>query len=165
MLCFRFPDRLVKICADCNFFSAQKKKKVGDRPVQRFQFLSKVKTISLREFVRADFRIFSVFNIYIKNNNIATVLTRPSTLVAIYFDKCSHIPASNVIKAVRHNAPLSLLYEDGHPRCKGFRLGVKCAVRRKSGQIVYRFVRPVYNYDFRVSAIPVSCKICCSFWT
>ena len=33
MLCFRFPDRLVKICADCNFFSAQKKKKkVGDRP-------------------------------------------------------------------------------------------------------------------------------------
>ena len=68
---------------------------------------------------------------------MATVLTRPSTLVAIYFDKCSHISASNVIKAVRHNAPLSVLYEDGHPRCKGFRFGVKCAVRRKSGQIVY----------------------------
>ena len=63
-----------------------------------------------------------------------SVLTRPSTLVAIYFDKCSHIPASNVIKALRHNIPLSLLYEDGHPRCKGFRFGVKWAVRRKSGQ-------------------------------
>ena len=137
MLCFRFPDRLVKICADCNFFRAQKnkkKKKSVTDLVQRFRFLSKVKTISLQEFVRADFRIFSVFNIYIKNNNITTVLTRPSTLVAIYFDKCSHIPASNVIKAVRHNARLSLLYEDGHPRCKAFRFGVKCAVRRKSGQ-------------------------------
>ena len=76
MLCFRFPDRLVKICADCNFFSAQKKKKSATDPVQRFRFLSKVKTISLREFVRADFRIFSVFNIYIKNNNMATVLTQ-----------------------------------------------------------------------------------------
>ena len=67
MLCFRFPDRLVKICADCNFFSAQKKKKKkksATDPVQRFRFLSKVKTISLREFVRADFRIFSVFNNY-----------------------------------------------------------------------------------------------------
>ena len=127
MLCFRFPNRLVKICTDCNFLSAQKKKKKkksATDPVQRFRFLSKVKTISLREFVRDDFRIFLVFNIYIKNNNIATVLTRPSTLVAIYFDKCSHIPASNVIKAVWHNAPLSLLYEDGHPRCKGFRFGV-----------------------------------------
>ena len=78
-------------------------KKSATDPVQRFRFLSKVKTISLREFVRADFRIFSVFNIHIKNNNMATVLTRPSTLVAIYFDKCSHIPASNVIKAVRHS--------------------------------------------------------------
>ena len=95
-------------------------------PVQRFQFLTKVKTISLREFVRANFRIFSVFNIYIRTTwLLCSVLTRPSTLVAIYFDKRSHIPASNVIKAVRHNAPLSLLYKDGHPRCKGFRFGVK----------------------------------------
>ena len=50
-------------------------------------------------------------------------------------------------------------------------------VRRKSGQIVsslhigliefnkLTFIRRVYNYDFRVSAIPVCCKICCSFWT
>ena len=97
---------------------------------------------------------------------MATVLTRPSTLVAIYFDKCSHIPALNVMKAVRHNAPLSLLYEDGHPWCKGFRFGVKCAVRRKSGQIVYSlhigliefnkltFIRPVYNYDFSCICYP-----------
>ena len=69
MLCFRFPDRLVKICADCNFFSAQKKKKKSATdPVQRFRFLSKVKTISLREFVRADFRIFSVFSGYVRGS-------------------------------------------------------------------------------------------------
>ena len=72
---------------------------------------------------------------------------------------------------------LSMLYEEGHPRWKGFRFGGKCAVRRKSGQIVYSlhisliefnkltFIRPIYNYNFRVSAIHVSCKICCSFWT
>ena len=35
---------------------------------------------------------------------------------------------------VINRSALSLLYEDGHPRCKGFRFGVKCAVRRKSGQ-------------------------------
>ena len=78
----------------------------------------------------------SAEEIYLEQNRtwlLCSVLTRPSTLVAIYFDKCSHIPASNVIKALRHNVPLSLLYEDGHPRCKGFRFGVKCAVRRKSG--------------------------------
>ena len=82
---------------------------------------------------------------------------------------CEPNGSGELIKAVRHNAPLSLLYEDGHPRCKGFRFGVKCAVRSKSGQIVYSlhigliefnkltFIRPVYNYDFRVSAIPVCC--------
>ena len=87
----------------------------------------------------------SAEEIYLEQNRtwlLCSVLTRPSTLVAIYFDKCSHIPASNVIKALRHNAPLSLLYEDGHPRCKRFRFGVKCAVRRESGQkktkITYR---------------------------
>ena len=42
----------------------KKKKKSATDPVQRFRFLSKVKIISLREFVRADFRIFSVFNNY-----------------------------------------------------------------------------------------------------
>ena len=133
MLCFRFPDRLVKICADCNFFSAQKKKKkVGDRPCSTIPVFIK----SQNHFVtRICPRRFSdIFGLQSATWLLCSVLTRPSTLVAIYFDKCSHIPASNVIKALRHNAPLSLLYEDGHPRCKGFRFGVKCAVRRKSGQ-------------------------------
>ena len=139
MLCFRFPDRLVKICADCNFFLAlrKKKKKVGDRPCSTIPVFIKSQNHFVNENLSAP--IFGYFRSLTLRSRTTTwllcsVLTRPSTFVAIYFDKCSHIPASNVIKALRHNVPLSLLYEDGHPRCKGFRFGVKCAVRRKSGQ-------------------------------
>ena len=135
MLCFRFPDRLVKICADCNFFSAQKK---SWRPTlfNDSGFYHKSKPFRYENLSAPIFGYFRSLTFTSRTTTWlpCSVLTRPSTLVAIYFDKCSHIPDSNVIKAVRHNAPLSLLYEDGHPRCKGFRFGVKCAVRRKSGQ-------------------------------
>ena len=137
MLCFRFPDRLVKICADCNFFSAQKKKKVGDRPCSTIPvFYQKSKPFRYENLSAPIFGYFRSLTFTSRTTIwlLCSVLTRPSILVAIYFDKCSHIPAPNVIIAVRHNAPLFLLYKDGHPRCKGFRFGVKCAVRRKSGQ-------------------------------
>ena len=140
MLCFRFPDRLVKICADCNFFSAQKKKKKkkSRRPTlfNDSGFYQKSKPFRYENLSAPIFGYFRSLTLRSRTTTwlLCSVLTRPSTLVAIYFDKCSHIPASNVIKALRHNVPLSLLYEDGHPRCKGFRFGVKCAVRRKSGQ-------------------------------
>ena len=136
MLCFRFPDRLVKIYADCNFFRAQNKKKKKSRRPTLFNdsgFYQKSKPF---RYENLSAPIFGYFHLTFTSRTttwlLCSVLTRPSTLVAIYFDKCSHIPASNVITAVRHNAPLSLLYEDGHPRCEGFQFGVKCAVRRKS---------------------------------
>ena len=139
MLCFQFPDRLVKICADCNFFSAQKKKKKKSRRPTLFNdsgFYQKSKPFHYENLSAPIFGYFRSLTLRSRTTTwlLCSVLTRPSTLVAIYFDKCSHIPASNVIKALRHNVPLSLLYEDGHPRCKGFRFGVTCAVRRKSGQ-------------------------------
>ena len=134
---FRFPDRLVKICADCNFFSAQKKKK-SRRPTlfNDSGFYQKSKPFCYESLSAPIFGYFRSLTFTSRTTIwlLCSVLTRPSKLVAIYFDKCSHIPASNVIKALRHNAPLFLLYKDGHPRCKGFRFGVECAVRRKSGQ-------------------------------
>ena len=57
-----FPTDWSKSAPTATFLALRKKKKSATDPVQRFRFLSKVKTISLREFVRADFRIFSVFN-------------------------------------------------------------------------------------------------------
>ena len=60
-----FPTDWSKSAPTATFLALRKKKKKSATdPVQRFRFLSKVKTISLREFVRADFRIFSVFNNY-----------------------------------------------------------------------------------------------------
>ena len=120
------------------FFSAQKKKKKSRRPTlfNDSGFYQKSKPFRCENLSAPIFGYFRSLTLRSRTTTwlLCSVLTRPSTLVAIYFDKCSHIPASNVIKALRHNVPLSLLYEDGHPRCKGFRFGVKCAVRRKSGQ-------------------------------
>ena len=119
-------------------FSAQKKKKKSRRPTlfNDSGFYQKSKPFRYENLSTPIFGYFRSLTLRSRTTTwlLCSVLTRPSTLVAIYFDKCSHIPASNVIKALRHNVPLSLLYEDGHPRCKGFRFGVKCAVRRKSGQ-------------------------------
>ena len=137
-----FPTDWSKSAPTATFFSAQKKKKKSRRPTlfNDSGFYQKSKPFRYENLSAPFFGYFRSLT-YDQEQQHGycvvsgrSVLTRPSTLVAIYFDKCSHIPASNVIKALRHNIPLSLLYEDGHPRCKGFRFGVKCAVRRKSGQ-------------------------------
>ena len=134
-----FPTDWSKSAPTATFFSAQKKKKKKSRRPTLFNdsgFYQKSKPFRYENLSAPIFGYFRSLTLRSRTTTwlLCSVLTRPSTLVAIYFDKCSHIPASNVIKALRHNVPLSLLYEDGHPRCKGFRFGVKCAVRRKSGQ-------------------------------
>ena len=120
------------------FLALRKKKKKCRRPTlfNDSGFYQKSKPFRYENLSAPIFGYFRSLTLRSRTTTwlLCSVLTRPSTLVAIYVDKCSHIPASNVIKALRHNVPLSLLYEDGHPRCKGFRFGVKCAVRRKSGQ-------------------------------
>ena len=74
MLCFRFPDRLVKICADCNFFSAQKKKK-SRRPTlfNDSGFYQKSKPFRYENLSAQIFGYFRSLTITIKNNNMATV--------------------------------------------------------------------------------------------
>ena len=134
-----FPTDWSKSAPTATFLALRKKKKKKSRRPTLFNdsgFYQKSKPFRYENLSAPIFGYFRSLTLRSRTTTwlLCSVLTRPSTLVAIYFDKCSHIPASNVIKALRHNVPLSLLYEDGHPRCKGFRFGVTCAVRRKSGQ-------------------------------
>ena len=65
------------------------------------------------------------------------ILDMLSSIVAVYFEGCSHISASNEIKAIRQSASLSSVFEDVRPASKGYRFGVKCAAREKNSVFQY----------------------------
>ena len=64
---------------------------------------------------------------------VPNIHLRHSSVVALFVEKCPHQAATSKIRPIIHSAPISSVFEAGHPALiKGYKFKVKCLVRQKS---------------------------------